>query len=184
ALTVVFRFVMSAIAALWTIVILTIGAPRAVVALRNFEAHRHDQLRERPNADFAVGVKILPDLKGLPLPTAIHSDSALADTLDVDAVAVVITPGATRQAIDSLSKVLAPARLDSTLIVAVIGYRGTIIPELRRAPFDQAARLATVRQVIDRIHPDILLPAEDPYGSGERVLGALPVERWESYLTE
>ena len=39
-----------------------IGVPRAVVQLRNYEAHRRDQLRERPDADFAVGVKILPDV--------------------------------------------------------------------------------------------------------------------------
>src|SRR5205814_444326 len=52
------------------------------------------------------------------------------------------------------------------------------------AAFNESQRLATLRQVVARLHPDIVLPAEDPYGSGELAFGLLPPARWESYLTE
>lgn len=183
-LTATFRLFMSLLALMWIVFIVVLGLPRAVVQLRNYEAHRRDQLRERPDADFAVGLKILPDVASLPLPAAIHSDSALVDTMDVDAVCVVIDPGASRAAIDSLARVLDYDRSDSTQLIAVIGYRGTLIPGLRHGRLNAAVRLATLRQVMQKLQPDIVLPAEDPYGSGERALGTLSPETWERYLTD
>jgi len=184
SLTAVFRFFMALLALAWVVSIIILGTPRAVVQLRNYHAHRRDQLRERPDADFAVGLKILPDIANPPAPPAVRSDSALLDLIDVDAIEVVVVPGASRQAIDSLAHVLDPARRDSTILIVAIGYRGNVLPEIRKSPFDQAQRLATLRQVVARLQPDIVLPAEDPYGSGERALGALPVEEWKSYLAE
>ena len=183
-LTATFRLLMSMLAIMWTVFILGLGVPRAIVQLRNYEAHRRDQLRERPDGDFAVGLKILPDLTGLPPKSAVKSDSALVDTLDVDAVAVVVGPGATRVVIDSLGKVLDPTRGDSTVLIVVLGYRNNTWPELKKVPFNEAQRLATLRMLVARLHPDIVLPAEDPYGSGDRAVGTLPPERWESYLTQ
>jgi hypothetical protein len=178
-----FRLLMSLIALLWILLITVIGFPRAIVQLRNYDAHRHDQLRERPDADFAIGLKILPDMASPPPPPAIRSDSALLDTMDVDAIEVVVLPGASRLAIDSLARTLDPARRDSALLVVALGYRGKIVPELEKAPLDEAQRLATLRLVVDRLRPDIVLPAEEPYGSGERALGVLPPEEWEAYLS-
>jgi len=177
-----FRLVMSLIALMWILFITTLGFPRAVVQLRNAEAHRRDPLRERPDGDFAVGLKILPDMASPPPPPAIRSDSALLDTMDVDAIEVVVLPGASRLAMDSLARVLVPARRDSALLIVALGYRGKLVPELEKAPLDEAQRLATLRLIVDRLRPDIVLPAEDPYGSGERAVGALPPEEWESYL--
>jgi hypothetical protein len=178
-----FRFVMSLIAVMWILFIVVLGLPRAVVQLRNYEAHRRDQLRERPDGDFAIGIKILPDMAAPPPPPAIRSDSALLDTLEVDAIEVVVVPGASRLAIDSLARVLDPARRDSALLIVALGYRGKLVPELEKAPLAEAQRLATLRLLVDRLRPDIVLPAEDPYGSGERAVGALPPEDWEAYLS-
>jgi len=178
-----FRLVMSFIALMWILFIAVLGFPRAVVQLRNYEAHRRDLLRERPDGDFAVGVKILPDMASPPPPPAIRSDSALLDTMDVDAIEVVVLPGASRLAIDSLARSLDLARRDSALMIVALGYRGKLVPELEKAPLDEAQRLATLRLVVDRLRPDIVLPAEDPYGSGERAVGALAPEEWEAYLS-
>ncbi|HEY9229476.1 MAG TPA: hypothetical protein VIP11_22695, partial [Gemmatimonadaceae bacterium] len=178
-----FRLFMSAVALTWCVLIIALGGPRAIVQLRNYDAHRNDQLRERPAADFAIGLKILPDIRTPPPPPAIKTDSALRVAMDVDAVAVVVVPGASKLAIDSLAKVIAPVRRDSTVLIVALGYRGVLIPELKKVSLDEEQRLATLRMVIQRLNPDIVLPAEDPYGSGERVLGSLSPDRWKAFLT-
>jgi hypothetical protein len=43
--------------------------------------------------------------------------------------------------------------------------------------------LTTLRRVLTRVRPDVVVPAQDPYGTGRRILGRLPVETWESYYT-
>ncbi len=179
-----FRAVMTAYAAMWVVFIVAIGLPRAVVQLRNYEAHRRDQLRERPDADFAIGLKIYPDISSPPPPPAIRADSALLDTADVDAIAIVVSPGASKAAIDSLAKLLDPSRRDSSTLIIAIGYRDKLVPELGKSALNSAQRLDMVRQVVTRLHPDILLPAEDPYGSGERSVGSLQPQTWEAYLSE
>jgi len=183
-LTASFRLFMSVMAVMWLVFIIALGTPRAVVQLRSYHVHRRDQLRERPDADFAVALKILPDVESPPPPPAIHSDSALIDVMDVDGIAVVVTPGASRLAIDSLTRVIDPARRDSSILIVVIGYHDNWFPEVRKKPFDTQQRLATLRQVVSRLHPDIVLPAEDPYGSGERAVGTRSVEQWKAYLSE
>jgi len=40
-----------------------------------------------------------------------------------------------------------------------------------------------MRRVLTRLRPDIILPAQDPYGVGARILGRLPVNRWQDYYT-
>lgn len=133
-----FRLVMSIVAVMWILFIGVLGFPRAVVQLRNYEAHRRDPLRERPDGDFAIGLKILPDIASPPPPPAIRSDSALVDTMDVDAIEVVVVPGASRLAIDSLARALDPARRDSALLIVALGYRGKLVPELEKAPLDES----------------------------------------------
>ncbi|HEX3865114.1 MAG TPA: hypothetical protein VHV78_00125, partial [Gemmatimonadaceae bacterium] len=51
-LTASFRLFMAGVALAWTALI-ALAIPRAVVQLRSFGAHARDQLRERPDADFA-----------------------------------------------------------------------------------------------------------------------------------
>src|SRR4029079_9247282 len=98
-----------------------------------------------------------------PPPPAVRADSALLDTLDVDAISVVVIPGITRQALDSIPRVLEPVRRDITPIVVAIGYRGTILPELKRAEFDENGRLATLRRVMERAQPGHNFAGRDPY---------------------
>lgn len=183
-ITAAFRAFMMVYALSWLIFIFVIGMPRAIVQLRNYEAHRRDQLRERPDADFAVGIKIFPDVKGPPPPPAIRSDSAVVDSMDVDAITVVVRPDISKLGLDSLAKVLDPNRRGPATLIVALGYSSTAIPELRKVRLDDATRLATLKRVIEKLHPDIVLPAEDPYGAGERAVGTLPVARWTAYLSE
>lgn len=182
--TVMLRAFITVYAAIWVLFIPVIGFPRAVTQLRNYAVHRRDQLRERPDADFAVGVKILPDVSSPPPPPAIRSDSALVDSLDVDAIEVVVAPTITKAGLDSLAKVVDPSRRGSQTLIVALGYHSSLLPELGKAKFNEQQRLATLKRVVDRLHPDVVLPAEDPYGSGERALGVLSPTRWQTYLTE
>jgi hypothetical protein len=72
---------------------------------------------------------------------------------------------------------------DSLFLIATIGYGDKLLPELGRRPLDADARLATMRRVLERLRPDMIVPAQDPYGLGARILGRLPVETWTDYFT-
>ncbi|MDQ3996608.1 MAG: hypothetical protein M3303_06270, partial [Gemmatimonadota bacterium] len=181
-LTAGFRVVVAFIAAGWTTLV-AVGLPRGQVAIRTYDRYEGAQLRDRPAGDFLLGIKILPDLARPPSVRAIRSDLALLDTLDVDAISVVIVPeAATGTVLDSVARILEPLRRDSTLVIVALGYPGKLIPPLRPLQLDVEARLRAVNQVVRRLRPDILVPAEDPYGAGARAFGLLPVETWQDYL--
>ena len=185
SLTASVRFIMSVVAIGWVAFITALGLPRTDKAARAASReHADDRLRERPAGDFAIGLKVLPDVAGPPPPAAVKSDFALVDTLEVDAVSVVVVPDVTRLGLDSLARVLEPTRRDTTMLIVAVGYRGKLIPELGQTPLNPAERIDAVQRIVRRLHPDILLPAEDPYGTGARVLGRLPVEAWKSYITD
>jgi hypothetical protein len=182
-LTAGFRVVVAFIAAGWTTLV-AVGLPRGQVAIHSYERYEGVRLPERPAGDFLLGVKILPDFARPPSVRAIRSDLALLDTLDVDAVnIVVVAEEVTGTALDSVARVLEPLRrADSTLLIVTLGYPGKLLPLLRPLEFDVDARLRAVNQVVRRLRPDILIPAEDPYGAGARAFGLLPVETWQDFL--
>jgi hypothetical protein len=180
--TAAFRAFVSVDATLWVIALLVWGVSAAKQAGDALADHLDDRLRERPAGDFRVGLKVLPDVGSEPSPHALDKDLQMAATLGVRAIAVVVAPGAgdstlarTAREIDRLG--------DSVTVVVSIGYKGKLVPELGIAPFDEATRLATVERVVRRMHPDILLPAEDPMAVGSRIVGELPVQRWKAYYT-
>lgn len=177
------RAIVAALAVVW-LVWIGLQLPAADRALASYRDHAADRLTERPEGDFAIGLKVFPDIREAPPPPAIDQDLALADTLGIDVVNVVVVPEASNIALDSTAHAIDQLRRDSTTVIVTLGYRGKLLPELRRLPLDESARLAAVRRVVTRLHPDILLPAEDPYGAGARLMGRLPVARWEKYLTE
>ena len=180
--TAAFRAVMATIATLWVGGLAALGYFAATAAGDALSDHLGDRLRERPQGDFRVGLKVLPDLGSHPAPIALEKDMQLATTLGVRAIAVVVVPGVPDSTLEQLREAF--DRLgDSVTVVASIGYRGKLMPELGTAPFDEPARLATVEKIARLLQPDILLPAEDPMAVGSRIVGQLPVERWQSYLT-
>jgi hypothetical protein len=180
-LTASFRLGMAALALVWFGLILA-EIPRARVALASYESHKDDVLTERPNG-FAVGVKVLPDMEGPPSAASVRSDAELVAMLEVNVVNVVIVPGASTPAIDSIARSLDHMQRDSIVVIATIGYHDKLLPELGRASLNADERLATIRRVLTRLRPDYLVPAQDPYGIGARMLGRLPVATWQDYHT-
>jgi hypothetical protein len=180
--TAVVRAIIATVAVVWVVLIPVIGAPAAVRSISTLNEHSGDQIHERPLGDFSVGLKIFPDVATKPAAGAVANDLQLVDSLGVGAVEIVITPGAAHDALDSIARIV--GRMDdSTTVIVAVGYRGVLVPELGHGEFDEAARLKTVAYVAQHIHPDILLPAEDPLQVGERLVGHMPLARWESYVT-
>ena len=180
-ITATFRAAVALVALVW-LVMISIEIPRARLALASYAVHSADRLQERPAGDFDLGLKIFPDLANPPPSPAVRDDIALADTIGVDAVSLVVVPDIETAALDSVARSVDVLRRDSTTLIVAIGYRGKLLPELGHVPFDEGARLDAIRRVVRRLRPDILLPAEDPYRTGTRLVGQLPVERWETYL--
>jgi hypothetical protein len=176
-----FRMGMAGLALAWFALMLA-EIPRADVALASYDAHANDRLTERPQG-FAMGLKMFPDIARPPSAASVSVDLETALYTGVNVVHVVFAPGVSILAVDSVARALDRLPRDSLLVMATIGYGGKLLPEVGSESFDAEARLRTIRRVLERLRPDILLPAQDPYGLGARVLGRLPVETWRDYYT-
>ena len=177
-----FRLAVASIALGWFGLIVA-EIPRADVALDSYDKHADDRLTERPNG-FSVGLKLFPDVEHPPAPSSIRVDVTTAAWTNVNAFSVVFVPGASQEAIDSVGRSIDRMRRDSTIVIATIGYGDKLLPELRRSTLDADARLKTIHQVLRLVRPDIIIPAQDPYGLGARMIGRLPVQTWQSYITD
>jgi hypothetical protein len=165
--------------------LVVIELPGAYAGIRSYAAHSRDQLQEHPEGDFKIGLKIFPDLRSGPPPLAITNDLALADTLDVDAISIVVDPEAARGvALDSLARSIEVARADSTLIIVALGYPKNGEKEIEQSrEVYTVARLKDVDRIARRLKPDYLIPAVDPVEEGTRVLGDQTPQYWIDYFT-
>jgi hypothetical protein len=164
--------------------LVVVELPGGYAGIRSYASHEQDQLQEHPEGDFRIGLKILPDLRGGAPPLAIRNDLALADTLDVDAIGIVIDPEAARGiALDSLARTIEQARADSTLLIVALGY-----PKKGEQEFAQSretytiARLKDVDRIARRLKPDYLIPAVDPLEEGTRILREESPQYWIDYF--
>ena len=165
--------------------LVVIELPGAFAGIRSYAVHENDKLQEHPDGGFKIGLKIFPDLRSGPPPLAIANDLQLADTLDVDAISVVIAPEAARGvALDSLARSIEQARADSTVLIVALGY-----PKKGGKEFKQSrdaytlARLKDVDRIARRLKPDYLIPATDPLEEGTRILGEASPQYWIDYFT-
>ena len=165
--------------------LVVIELPGAFAGIRSYAVHQNDKLQEHPDGGFKIGLKIFPDLRSGPPPLAIANDLQLADTLDVDAISVVIAPEAARGvALDSLARSIEQARADSTVLIVALGYPkkgGKEFKESRDAY--TLARLKDVDRIARRLKPDYLIPATDPLEEGTRILGEASPQYWIDYFT-
>jgi hypothetical protein len=165
--------------------LVVIELPGAYAGIRSYAAHSRDQLQEHPDGDFKIGLKIFPDLRSGPPPLAITNDLDLADTLNVDAISIVIDPEAARGvALDSLARSIDQARSDSTLIIVSLGYPKKGEKEIQQSREGYTvARLKDIDRIARRLKPDYLIPAVDPLEEGSRVLGDQTPQYWIDYFT-
>lgn len=160
--------------------------PPSWLAIRSYAELSQARLQERPRGDFVIGLRALPALRGAPPAVALRHDLALLDSTDAGAVSVLVDPAGVRSraGLDSLARTLAQLRRDSLLLVVTLGYDANDGEAWRASPQAYAeSRVDLVERLARSIRPDILLPADDPYTSGRRALGDVPVAWWTSYLT-
>src|SRR3954466_13128696 len=159
--------------------------PGAYAGIKSYAPHDRDQLQEHPEGDFKIGLKIFPDLRSGPPPLAITNDLDLADTLDVDAISIVIDPEAARGvALDSLARSIEQARADSTVLIVALGYPKKGGQEFKQSRKNYTtARLKDVDRIARRLKPDYLIPATDPMEEGASVLGEQSPQYWIDYFT-
>lgn len=172
-------------AGFWSLLTVAEYVP-ALRAVASYDRYTTERLQERPTGDFAIGIKVFPELGGPPPALAVRGDLALVDSVAPDAVLVVLEPGGARlAALDSLAGAVESFRQrDSTLLIVVLGYDRAAGERFRRSPDEYTRqRLADVDRVARRLRPDYLLPADEPYGTGARALGVLPEPYWRDFLT-
>ena len=164
--------------------LVVVELPGAYAGIRSYQSHDKDQLQEHPEGDFRIGLKIFPDLRSGPPPLAIRNDLALADTLDVDAISVVVDPEAARGiALDSLARSIEQARADSTILIVALGYPKKGEEEFRQSRETYTiARLKDVDVIARRLKPDYLIPAVDPLEEGTRILREESPRYWIDYF--
>lgn len=178
-----FRLAVTAVAIAW-MALIGLQLPTSDRAMGSYAGIATERLTERPAADFQVGVKVFPDLARPPSPAAVATDLALVDTLGVNVVNVVITPGASLELLNSTAKALSELQRDSAVLIVTLGYHGALVPHPGGVSLDERRRLEDVRRAVATLRPDIIFPALDPYGIGARLVGRLPLDRWERFYTD
>ena len=140
--------------------LMLVEIPPSVRAVASYARYSTQLVQEHPAGDFAVGLKVFPDLDGPPPAIALRSDLQLADTMGVDAVLVVVDPGGARAAaLDSVAHSLDQLRRDSTLLIVALGYDGDDGLRLQRSRAQYfATRLADVRRIAQRLRPTTCCP--------------------------
>lgn len=177
------RTAVAALAAAWG-TLMAIDIPASTRAVLSYERYAGERLQERPDSDFAIGVKIFPTLHQGPPPLSIQSDLALADTVDAEALAIYVTPeGAGAATLDSIAHTLEDARGDRQLLVVLDLSREHAVPAAARSRYF-AARVADVGRIARRLRPTYVVPVLDPRGAAERALGRVDAAAWIAYLDQ
>ncbi|MDQ6887283.1 MAG: hypothetical protein M3068_08315 [Gemmatimonadota bacterium] len=175
--------VRSAVAAVCgvSIALILVRLPASARAVASYESHDADELRDRSDSGFAVGLKVMPTLTGAPPPLSIASDLALADSLDLQAISIYVAPAITNAALDSLARSIDELRATLRVIVA-LDMRGSRLPERASLPRWLRGRLDDVQRIASHVRPDYLVPVIDPFAGARRALGPISSAGWRSYL--
>ncbi len=134
-----------------------LALPRAHTALQETRALMPAPVEAPARGEFAIGVRVFGTLTGPPSAATGRHEMALADSLGVTALHVVLAAGgASASALDSVARSIEPRR-DSLVLVVTLTLNDS------RAAVDGAQRqrhAAVIERVVRRLRPDVLVPAE------------------------
>jgi hypothetical protein len=162
-----------------------VEVPDGLAAVRSYPRYANERPQERPEGDFAIGVKILPELSAPPSAHALQNDTALIRLLGADVISVSLKPDGVRVIVmDSLNRAIDLMRTDATVIVVTLGYGDDARQQLANSRERYIrARVEDVDRITRGLRPNIVIPAVDPYGTGATTLGIQPPEFWQDYFT-
>ncbi|MBI5601093.1 MAG: hypothetical protein HY944_05965 [Gemmatimonadetes bacterium] len=124
--------------------------------------------------EFAIGVRLFGTLTGPPSASTARHELALADSLGVTALHLVLAAGgASASALDSVARSI-ESRRDSLLLIVTLPLSGS------RAVADDAQRqrhAALIERAVRRLRPDVLVPAERVTTG----FGAPTIEEWKRF---
>ena len=164
------RALMAVLALAWAALILAAlpGASRAVHSYESFAAER---LRERPDRDFTIGIKIFPTLTALVPTSSVQRDLAIADSIGTQALCIYISPrGASESELAALAETLEDVRGGRLMVVALdLAHDPPLARRNRRSDEVESyldARVRDVARIARVLRPDYLVPVVNPTGLG------------------
>lgn len=166
------RIAVGVLALAWTGLIVA-ALPGASSAVSSYEHFAAERLRERPEHDFTIGVKIFPTV-GARIPTSsVQRDLAIADSIGTQALCIYISPrGASEAGLRSLAATLDGVRGERRIVVALdlLTYSTPGAPASGTPSDSTAGDLNAIVRDAARIarilRPDYLVPVVDPMAVG------------------
>jgi hypothetical protein len=161
----------TALALTWAGIIVA-AVPGASSAVQSYERFAAERLRERPERDFTIGIKVFPTVGALVPTSSVQRDLAIADSIGTQALCIYVSPRGTSAAtLRSLAETLDGVRGERQIIVALdLTHFAPTAFDSGGEPGDGSADVdALVRDAarIARIlRPDYLVPVVDPTSIG------------------
>lgn len=158
--------------------------PRGVAAVRSYTL-ASSAILPREASTLALGIRLLPNLSGLPTTRAVRTGRRLVERIAPDALLLVVRPDATRTAgLDSLARVLAPYRSDGVRILVALAFEREDAKLVARDPAGASRqRQDALERVLERLRPDVVLPVHEPLLPSTRVQATIPELWWQSQFT-
>ncbi len=169
-ITVVTRSSIAALALAWGGLIV-FALPGASSAVRSYEQFAAERLRERPERDFTIGIKVFPTLGAVVPTSSVQRDLAIADSIGTQALCIYISPrGASASALRSLAETLDGVRGERQIVVALdLAHavpRGIEARALRGGVRDMDALVRDASRIASILRPDYFVPVVAPMTVG------------------
>jgi hypothetical protein len=146
--------------------------PGASSAVRSYERFAAERLRERPERDFTIGIKVFPPVGALVPTSSVQRDLAIADSIGTQALCIYISPrGTSAAALRSLAETLDGVRGERQIIVALdLAHSATAAPDdagkSSNPSGDVDALSRDAARIARIVRPDYLVPVVDPMSIG------------------
>lgn len=159
------------LALVWSGIIFA-ALPGAARAVRSYERFAAERLRERPEHDFVIGIKVFPTVDG-PVPTSsLQRDLAIADSIGTQALCVYVSPtDASASALRSLAENLDGVRGERRVVVALdlskaMQREGDESRPVRDDDASIAKLASDAARIAGILRPDYLVPVVAPMAIG------------------
>lgn len=163
----------------WSTLLLLSFAP-ATHAVWSYRTFARERIQEHPDGDFAIGVKLFPDVTELgPPDIAVERDVALAREMEATALAVTFAPGAlTDASLALVARAIDEPRRAGALLVVTLAVSDEATPARPRDAAWQAARVREVEMLVRLLRPEYFVPGRPAAWAAQRV----PATEWQAWL--